>query len=339
MPARAVPDGSFDDFVRAQHGALSRGQALAHGLTDTVIASNLAARRWQRLFRGTYAAFTGPLPYLTRVWAAILYAGAEAMASHETAAWLAGLRDAPPPLVHVTIPVHRRVRRQPGLVIHLSSRAAVTRHPVRTPPQTRVDDTVLDQVEAADTPEQVIDVITRACQRRQTTAARLAAAASRRPNVRWRRLVDDVLEDVRDGVQSALERRWRRDVEMAHGLPTGRRNRPEGRAGERTYRDVRIWAYSLVVELDGAAAHPDDRRYLDDDRDNDLVEAESVATLRYGWRAVAGSPCAAAARTARLLRRGGWIGKPRRCGPHCPAPELFNRGGPQRRHGHEDFPG
>ena len=45
--------------------------------------------------------------------------------------------------------------------------------------------------------------------------------------------------DVVDGVQSTLERRYRRDVERPHGLPRGFRNRSEGDRGRRRYRDVR----------------------------------------------------------------------------------------------------
>jgi len=57
------------------------------------------------------------------------------------------------------------------------------------------------------------------------------------------------------------------------------------------YRDVRYLPYRLVVELDGRAAHPQDRRERDDLRDNSLVVADGTQTLRYGWRSVTTRAC------------------------------------------------
>ena len=140
-----------------------------------------------------------------------------------------------------------------------------------------------------------------------------------RRRLRWRRLVRDLVADVREGVHSTLERRYRSGVEVAHGLPRGRRNRAEGSLGRREYRDVRYWLWKLVVELDGRAAHPFDLRERDDLRDNALLESEGVRTLRYGWRSVTEEPCRTAAQVARLLRLGGWTGRLRACGPTCTA--------------------
>jgi hypothetical protein len=44
-----------------------------------------------------------------------------------------------------------------------------------------------------------------------------------RARVRWRADMLQALEDVADGVHSPLEYRYLRDVERAHGLPTGKR--------------------------------------------------------------------------------------------------------------------
>jgi len=193
---------------------------------------------------------------------------------------------------------------------------AEKRHPTLLPPQTRVEDTVLDLTDAARDERGVIDVVLRACQRRLTTAARINLRAAGRKRMRWRRLVDEVLADVREGVQSALERRYLRDVERAHGLPGGRRNAGEGRPGRRRYRDVRYPRLGLVVELDGRAAHPEEWKEHDDLRDNELVAADGTVTLRYGWRAVTADACATAAQVARVLRTNGWRGAMTTC-PAC----------------------
>jgi very-short-patch-repair endonuclease len=71
------------------------------------------------------------------------------------------------------------------------------------------------------------------------------------------------------------------------------------------YRDVRYPQWKTIVELDGREAHPPDEKFRDLRRDNRAAIAGD-ASLRYGWRDVAGDPCAVAAQVALLLtNRGG----------------------------------
>jgi hypothetical protein len=284
------------------------------------IEARLLGRDWQpSALDGVYVMFTGPMDYSTRCWAALLYAGKGATLGLATAAWIWGLVDEPPPLVDVMIPINRRVAEQPGIKIHHRLHLANRRHPAKTPPVTRIEDTVLDLTEQSANASGVVDLLTRACQRRLTTAPRLTVSISDRKKLRWRELLLDVLAEIQHGVQSALERNYRRDVESAHRLPHGARNETEGVPGRRRYRDVRYQRYRLVVELDGRAAHPAEKKDRDDIRDNELTEMEGTSTLRYGWAAIAGRPCETAAQVGRLLRRGGWTGSVRPCGPGCPA--------------------
>ena len=306
------------DLARVQGGAVSRGQAIDHGLTDGQIEGLLVARRWQKHLPGVYLTFTGPVPPRTLVWGALLYAGHDAVASLGTAAWLWGLRSDLPPRIEVCVPIDRRVVDQPGLHVASRRHLRASCHPTAVPPRTRIEDTVLDLTDRAADADEVVTLITGVCQRRRTTAARLGQHASKRKRLRWRGLVRDVLDDVRDGIQSALEHRWRRDVERAHGLPTGERNRCEGSRGAHRYRDVRYRKFRVVVELDGNAAHPVEDRELDRVRDNDVAETDHV-TLRYGWKSVAGAPCTAAAQVGRVLASRGWQGRLRPCGQGCGA--------------------
>lgn len=158
----------------------------------------------------------------------------------------------------------------------------------------------------------------RVTQRRLSTAERIAEHLLARRAHSWRGLLTDLLSDVVDGVQSPLERRYRNDVERAHGLPHGTRNRPETVAGSRRYRDVRYEEYAVVVELDGREAHPDDERFRSRARDN-RPASEGTYALRYGWREVAGAACDLAGEVATMLHRGGWTGTVRSCGPGCTA--------------------
>lgn len=183
-----VPHG-LREIARCQGGIVSRRQAIAAGMTPGAIVAKVKFERWQRLYRGVYATFTGPLSREARLWAAVLYAGKDARLSHETAAELHGLtprRHQPPP-IHLTVPAARRVRRQRGLVIHVS---ALVGEPPRFPPgilpRTPIEATVLDLVDAAGGLDEARGWITRACERGLTTEQRLRAAMRTRSRLRWR---------------------------------------------------------------------------------------------------------------------------------------------------------
>ncbi len=85
-----VPRG-LREIAHCQGGIVSRRQALATGMTPGAIVAKIKYARWQQLYRGVYATFTGPLSREARLWAAVLYAGKGARLSHETAAELHGL--------------------------------------------------------------------------------------------------------------------------------------------------------------------------------------------------------------------------------------------------------
>jgi very-short-patch-repair endonuclease len=304
------------DLLELQCGVLSRRQALGRGLTDEYVSAQIGARRWQRVYDGVYATFTGDLDLRQRVWAAVLVCGPGAMASHVTAGQLDGLvelstvRDE---RIHVTVPGSRRVVGPDGICVHYARDAAQRRHPSLTPPRTRIEETVLDLWEQTRELDRALALVAAAGQRRLTTADRVLATARRRTRLRRRPLLEAVLSDVAEGAHSLLELRHLRDVERAHGLPRGRRQRRADR--HRRWTDVLHHAYRTVIELDGALWHAG-RRLRDRRRDNAHVVG-GRAVLRYGWEDVCGEPCGVAGEVAAVLRLRGWTGRPRRCGPSC----------------------
>lgn len=201
------------------------------GMTEEQIGRALKGGGWRQSdLPGVYPAFPGPtVPYATRCWAALLYAGPGAALGLETAAWVRGLRDQPPDDVHVMVEAGRRTRKQRGVTVHIRLHLARRCHPSQLPPVVRLEETVLDLIDRpGSTEDAVIDVVLRACQRRLTRVDRLRAAADRRAKLRHRLLLSDVLSEVTDGVQSAPELRYLRDVERAHGLPRGGARRAGG---------------------------------------------------------------------------------------------------------------
>ncbi|SEF08306.1 type IV toxin-antitoxin system AbiEi family antitoxin domain-containing protein [Jiangella alba] len=304
------------ELLERQAGLVSSAQLRGLCLDPRVARRWVAAGRWQRPHRGVFAAFSGPLGRTAHVWAAILWATPDAVASHATAAELHGLTDRLDDRIHLTVPVSRRVRGQAGGVdVHYAHRLPLTRHPTANPPRTRLDDTVLDLVDVSSRARDVETWVTMAVQKRLTTSTRLADALMRRKKIRWRAMVEAMLVDVAEGAQSPLELRHLRAVERAHRLPAGVRQRR--RAGERViWVDVDYERYHTRVELDGRVGHDGEGRFRDRRRDN-AGTVRGAWTLRYGHTEVFGEPCRVAQEQARVLRDRGWTGRPKRCGSTC----------------------
>jgi hypothetical protein len=313
-------DPSWLALLVEQHGAFARNQAVEFGITDSVIRAQVAANRWQRVHPRTYVAHNGELEFLTRVWAAVLFCGPPALVSHRTAAYLAGLLETTPTKIDVSVPMNRRPRGADGIVVHRRQNVTAA---AGWPPRVSTEDTVLDLIHSATRADDVVGLLTSACQRRLSTASRLRVAAARRQRLAWRSLVNEVLSDA-DDTHSPLEWRYLKFVERAHGLPEADRqvaDRAGGRSHSRVgrsklWRDVIYSQYKLVVELDGSAAHPPTRRHRDMARDNDVI-VSGGKSLRYGWQAIAAKPCETAEQVATVLQAAGWTGNPRSCGAKC----------------------
>lgn len=301
-----------------QQGIVTRQQALAGGFTDHAITARLASHRWQQVFRGVYATFSGEVSRKAWLWAAVLRSGSEALLSHQTAAEEAGIIDGSSRPIHVSIPRDAGTLRIPGIVLHHSSRLAQAQERGALPPRTSVAETVLDLADRADSAEEAVAWPIKACQRGLLEPGAIAEAMEPRQRMRWRAELGGVLGDITEGVQSPLELRYSRRVERPHRLPAGERQVKVMRDGRRQYLDVRYSKFGVCVELDGAAFHPEETRARDRRRDN-ASALEGFWPLRYGWPEVSYHPCEVAGEVAALLARGGWAGTPNLCGPDCPA--------------------
>jgi len=307
------------ELAETQRGVITRRQALAGGLTRSAICARVDGHRWQRLYPGVFAAFTGEPGRAALLWAAVLKAGPGAALSYETAAELHGLTRKPAPLIHVTVPAGRRVEPVPGLIVHRSARIAEARHPCHAPACTRIEETVLDLADTARTFEDALGWACAACGGRLTTPQRIAEAIRPRARLRYRTALQLALSDIAGGVHTILEYRYLRDVERPHGLPGAERQVRVVRSGHREYRDVLYREYLVAVETDGRLAHPAEGQWRDVRRDN-AAAADGIVTLRYGWSDVISRPCGVAAEVGAVLVRRGWPGPVRRCGPSCALP-------------------
>ena len=101
----------------------------------------------------------------------------------------------------------------PRIVLHRSPRIAVARHPARTPPRTRIEETVLDFTDAAKNFDVAFSWLSATCGRRLSTAEQIRQAADSRARLRWRTDVLQALTHISAGVLSNLERQFVRNVE------------------------------------------------------------------------------------------------------------------------------
>jgi hypothetical protein len=327
-----VPE-ELREIAGFQDGIVSRKQALEAGLSHEALRSRLTSGRWQGVHPGVIATFTGQLPRRATLWAAVLRAGPGGMLSYHTAAEVDGVLARRSSLVHVTVPQRRHVCPIPGLVIHRSERAEAARHPSRTPPRTRLEETVLDLAGSARSFDEAFNWLCLACAGRFITPTRLREAMGERGKMRWRAEISVGLDEVSSGVHSWLERRYLRDVERPHGLPPAVRQAKHRRGQRAGYSDIVYEEYGVVVETDGQAAHPDTERWWDAARDN-AAAAQGIITLRYPYSEVATRPCEVAAEVAAVLLRQGWQAMPRGCEPSCPVAAVLAGGTPPLTIGH-----
>jgi hypothetical protein len=314
-------DLSWQFLLQGQSRVVSRQQAREEGFTRAAIDWRLESGAWRRLQRGAYAAFTGDPPREAKLWAAVLRVGPGAVLSHETAAEVHGLTDKPSSQIHVSVPAERhpgRHRKIRGVVIHRARCLVPQWQPPWQLPRTTVEDTVLDLVAKARTFDDAYGWISAAVGRRLTSAELLSKALAGRSRIRWRVWIAAALQDAADGVHSPLERNYVYGVERAHGLPTAQRQARRRHGSGTRYLDNLYEGFGLCVELDGLAAHPAEGRWRDTRRDNANLLCQDTQTLRYGWPDATANRCRTAAEIATILRRRGWKGTPRPCGPACP---------------------
>jgi very-short-patch-repair endonuclease len=313
-------------LIEHQRGVLARWQMADRTSDLAAVDALVRSGRWQTLYRGVYTAYTGPPSRQSALWAAVLRCGPEAALSHFTAAELDGLADDQRDPVHVTVPAQAQIRMSdrghpsgaPAIVVHRSARLSMTRHPARTPPRTRTEETVLDLVELAPSFDGAFHWLSAACGRRLVTPAQLRAAAGCRAKLRWR---DDVLvaiEEISDGIMSNLERGYVRRVERPHRLPRPNRQCRRRQGGRSAYLDNLYEDLGLAVELDGLAAHPAESRWRDMRRDS-FFASSGIITLRYSWADITTRPCQVAREIGLVLRQRGWTGALRACRASCQA--------------------
>jgi hypothetical protein len=290
-------------LIVAQHGIITRRQALDHGLTLADIRAHVAAGRWRRLRPGVIATFTGPLTPEARAWAAVLACWPAAL-SHETAGvrWrMTKEQDRSP--VHLTVRYGASASRHDGLVVHRSRAFAHILAPEDDgPPVIAPVHTSVDLAVAAPNARAAMSVLHRTALAGKVSGGQLLAAIEVREPRRYRNALRDAAMLMVEGVMSSLESDYALAVEDAHGLPRGHRQAPVVVDGTVLFEDILYGAPDgeLIVRLDGWRFHSDRRVALRDRRRGNAAQLAGRARLAYGPEEVA-DPCAVAEEIAAVL--------------------------------------
>ncbi|WP_344771928.1 type IV toxin-antitoxin system AbiEi family antitoxin domain-containing protein [Nocardioides panacisoli] len=310
----------MEELIRRQAGVFNRRQALEAGLNVNDLRRMRRRNEIARVHDGVYVDHTGPLTWLQRAWAAVLFSEPAALCGEAArraadGPGRAGYDDGKP--IDVMVDRHRNVVEPPGVRLHRA--ADIQRRVLWTasPPRERIEHAVVRL--AADAPREVdaVAYLADAVQGRQTTAARLAAAIDGRERLARRRFLISVVDDIRLGTCSTLEHGYLTLVERPHGLPLAERQFRESLKGQ-LYRDAAYLGGLVVVELDGRPFHAKVRQ-RDRDMERDLdVFAAARATARLGWGQVFDRPCSTAVKIGRGLNERGWAGAVHPC-PRCPS--------------------
>jgi very-short-patch-repair endonuclease len=287
-----------DALATSQHGLITRGQALALGISAGGIRHRVDRGHWSRVARGVFRLAGSVTSAHQRALAAVLAAGDGAALSHRSAAALHRLPGFSIEPLTVSVPRDRR-RSLEG--VRLEESLALPEHHLQ----------VVDAVPCTTVARTLFDLCGDVHAGRAERALDTALARCMVTVPTLRRMLDDLAEHGRSGtvlLRDLLNERGERYVapeselevrliELARrfGLPEPERQVDLGDDGSWIGRvDFVFRKARVVVEVDGAAFHDGllDRRH-DEDRDARL-RAAGWTVLRFCWGDVVNHPHAVA---------------------------------------------
>lgn len=303
--------------VAGQAGLVTRAQLLGAGWTYEMIRWRVSSGRWVRVHPGVYLTTPGRDDWELRAVAALLAVGSPSCLFGQSAGEAWGLVPRTEPAsdqslddVSVVVPFDRGAATVDGITVSRSRHFAARVHPTEWPHRTTVEHTVLD-LALGHGVDRCIALMAKACQLRLTNESALAKALEDRPTQPYRRLLREALGLVAGGAESAAEVRYIRDVEQAHGLPSGVRQEPA--PGSRS-RDSEYPGFGVIVEIDGRLGHVGWVNQQRAGRRDRKAAATGRLTVRGGWSDVAASPCEFAADLSEIFASRGWRGRGTPCG-------------------------
>ncbi|MDA8300784.1 MAG: hypothetical protein M0005_04395 [Actinomycetota bacterium] len=273
------------ELLRRQYGVVAKDQLARVGMTRDQIHHRCRAGEWAVALRRVYRSAVFPETFEQRLMVAMLAAGAGAVVSHGSAAWLWQLQARPPDRPSLTVPA-RRHPQIPGADLYRHNDLDYLRVSHRRnfdctdPLRTLVD------FAAVATTHQLADAVDTALSTRLVTVGGLEAELSRRAG-RGRRGVRPLRDLLtRRGMigaptPSALEAETSELLHLWKIPVLGREVHigPDGR-----YRVDFSLPPPVVIEVDGFAYHwsPEAKAY--DEARRNRLRLEGTFVLVYTWR-------------------------------------------------------
>lgn len=288
------PDAAIELLAAAQHGVISRAQAIHAGLSGRAIRHRLESGRWRHLAPSVYGFPGNPDTWWRRVWIAHLHAGPESAVSHRSSGRMQQLGPIEGEPIDLIVPRHKAaigtdgVRRFRLTDLRPEHVTTVDGLPVTTPARTIVD---LASVLSPSRLRRIVEhsEVTRRCPLVAVAATLDDLRGSGKPGVR---ALCDVLDEMGPGEipRSQLERYADEVIDLTR-LPRPRHEYPLPTVAllkgfvDRCWPDVR-----LIVEADGRRWHTR-RAQIALDHDRDLEAARcGYQTLRLTWERLRSDP-------------------------------------------------
>lgn len=297
-----MDEGAWRDRLVRQDAVVTRGQALAVGVTRDAIRHRLRTRRWQLLVPGVLLTVSGTPTSRQRLRGALLHGGSAAALSHATACAWHGLECvAATDTVHVSVPATVRCSSRDYIRVHPTVRP-LTSYELNGLPVVPVARAVIDAAMAMRRQNDIRALCAEAVQRRRTTVEALLGELAVAPSA-GSAAVRRVLEEVGGGARSAPEAVLLRGLRRIAGLPSYRLNVDvhDARGRWLARPDVVFASVRVIVEVDGWRWHRDPARQRMDMERQTRLEAAGWTVLRYSAAAVLADPDAVAEEVARVV--------------------------------------
>ena len=297
------PLAECDRIAASQHGAFSRRQAIAVGLTERVIDRRIASGEWQVIYPGVYVPRSVPRSWRQLLLATVLRGGPSAIASHRAAAALWELDGVEGEPIEISVKSGRRIT---GAIVHRRTPGddPETVHIDRIP-VTGIERTLLDLATVA-SKERVGLALDSALRSGATSVNRLRESLLQTPGRTGTRLLRHLLSmrDDRDGAaESQLESAFLRLLRR-HSLPIPA-VQYQVRDGNRLVArlDFAYPACLLGLETDGYRWHSGRERWRQDVQRENELKLLGWTILRFTWEDVHRRPGSVAAQIRDGLER------------------------------------
>ena len=282
----------FDEVLRAQDGVISRRQAARCGISPRALRGRVTRGSLREVAPGVYRSVAHHPTSWSRIVAASLWAGSDAVVDGPAAAYLHGLlRRLPrgttigltvPATTRRTAPAGTRLRRRD---LHPADRAVHRGIGVTAPPLTALDTAVVLPDGAA--------FLDRALQQ-GLPFVEVLAAYHRAIGTRGTSRARDLVIEAGDRADSRAERRLIGHLRNA-GIAGFVQNMPFGP----WFVDIAFPDSRLAIEVDGWAFHSDPQRFRNDRRKQNALVGAGWTVLRFTWQDIRDRP----EETVRRIRR------------------------------------